>query len=1018
MFSVSVGSQSASALNEAAPSPRAAATDSPSGSVVTSLRKVDSIVESPSATSKYVEGPEATLDAVVFGERIAVGNATSNKLDETGNEPAVKRGKPEELREIARIDEKSKAAEISQPEFSEKEDYVDTHELEEENDREPTTPPTKKTKTGSPEEPNEKDIEPDTGDSGEPNVKDVVKTKPEIGISLANDTNVNYEKNTVKPPKEDGTLDNDSKGLKSALENATNVIASGETADRELEKGKGPKAQVEVVKNSTLTNVQRIIASSDGAGDDNKEAENSGSANRDDNAEVPTTATTDLKDLGRLKEQSGNSPVSSAEVEAAKVEDNRTLPSPKGRTISFGGSNEFVTGDNKTRDSGGANDQGIDLTKETLQEPRHSEFKPYPYVKTTGNYPSNGSDAQLPLAKDREVPESTEEASALENTIGQRPQDKKFVVTEPSLVIDNSIQQFKPTYFKRSGNASRIQTSLISGSSTTAPSLDEDQPGVSMPSTVSPAAENNTTAYVESLRIANTENDVPRGKDEETKTSVGVEDTSGGLDLIGNGITEVVVGTKNNTVSMIDDFGFTRAPVASTTGIPRATEDTQVQNSTENIATPRSDGLTTMDVQTDSGNSLLRISPLNVTEGTARAPSTESATSLEASTSTQPTTSSMPNSSSNSSELEGLTTIAPEGSTNVVPQETLRPEESHTSDGSVESTTSKVEYEFVGLTESTASQRYIASSESSNDLTDDREVASTPSSSSPNLSASSTTPSVYGISTPSGTTSIDSYTAEAVTSIAESSTSDDTTTFMSTLDFSLSEETTMSMDDNSDITTSLEDSSTIGTNESPDSTTEAIYPLTSVTNVPEVFTHVRDNPTDTGRAADSSSTSTPAASGTLGETDGNSNGVSIESTESTNLSVTPEGPRIVPTWRGPDLDDTTNAPSTEVTPEVEVSTTPQETINIVTEGSTIGRAAVPSLVRIVFEGSWADVCPHLPALRQSLADLLTSGLEKYVTDRATGNLVRELERHPIELSIGLCRLRNATRAQVNPLVAK
>ena len=956
-------------MNENVPSQLPLATERPSGSVST-LHKTEPIVNVPSTTLKTIdERPEALLEAVTSGEKV-VGNSTSNSK---GSQPqlnpenvSAKPSDPNTHSRIIKVEENRRGDSL--PEFNEKEDYSDVHELDEDNKREPTTQRANKEPLDEKwpfEEGKKKMGSSSTSNTDEYDIKETEKKHPNIGISLANDTNVNYNnKKTVKVSKDDET------NFMTSPENSTNLIASGGEADTQLNKGKGPKAQVEVVKNSTLPKHLRISELNN-----SEEIKNVESLDSIQQEIATKSGKTTVIPVAKDPTDANNKKISKdAQLSSEKtINDTRTLSSPKARTISFGGTNEFLTTENKTIE---VTDRPnvIEITEESVYDDKSSNFKPYPYAKTTSSYQTNGSDSQLP--------QSTEEVSALENTIGQRQQDKKFVVTEPSVVIDNSIQQFKPTYYKRSGNASRIPSSIdLTISSTTIRSIDETEKSQTTPSSV--ISENSTTVFVGSSRVSNTENDVPRDK-------AHTKDTSSSLDLTGNGITEVVGGTKNESVQEIEE-PVTKASIALSTHDPsttRATEDTKVQNVTEKMVTANDElAMTNVDIQTDAGDSMLKLSSLNVTEDSTRVPSTENPTSIPTLTTmlSSLATTSPKSTSSISFDMDQMTTMKPERSTNGLHQETRQAEESSTPIELIDSTTSNVEYEFVGLTETTVSQSYLASSEKPNVVGENKETASTTQS---GFSTTSSPTSAMTLIIRNSSIEVESTTEKdtmdqktstlPLTSTMENQTSEESTTSMSNLDFTGQNEST---EDSPDTTTMIDDVATTDTNAPLDSTTDDASGVTNFTSAPEILPDATKNMTDSGRAVDSS-TSIPDSSDTKSNRLFDSS--TIVTTDVANiLIITTDSPAVSNTPKilieNTTPDEGIIEPTTTAKPEVP-STTIQDSVDIVTDISNeINGRTVPSLVRVIFEGSWADVCPHLSSLRQSLADLLTAGLEKYVT---------------------------------------
>ncbi|XP_015120577.1 mucin-4 isoform X2 [Diachasma alloeum] len=707
------------------------------------------------------------------------------------------------------------------PEFNEKDEYPDIDETERFGEKEPTTPKPK---------------------------KDQDET-----ISLINDTNVNYK--GVKKERVDDVI---TKNSKLTQENATNVISRESDV---APKPKDPKSQVETVKNVTSTKVMRIIGPKE-VGEKNDTTSPS---------ILPELSNKPMKNISDDIHE--NLPEVYTDSRKLPFPENKTLgentadtnersSSPRGRTISFNNSNQFSNAEGK---GGGS-------TKESAELGFTKDSRPYPYLKSSPTNPMNTSRARV----------STEEISPLENTIGRSPDDKKLVVTEPSVVIDNSIQQIKPTYYKRSGNFSR-------------PS---DADGPTSPVTSSVALKTSETTESSNLTASAVLESTRDPREEILEKK--------------NTLDENVTDVKKNTTESQES---------------RATEANLVQNTTE---TPEASVETaTRLVQTSITDPVLMSSPLNVTEGSTRS----SPTTLEP----NPQGSSpKPESSSPTTAVEETldTTVEELGTTTLIPEtvssvtlvtERLPAKTESTNFGGrgidSESTTSGVEYEFVGLTETT-SVSYVASSEGMG--TDVTEFAS----------------SLGGVSSTASTASIDS-----TSSIMQDSTNSEnvTATSMREDDGSTTDPTTEVITITGEVldttihTTSVDISETEGTTDIPEETTSVDIRTQS----------------ESGDSPDSMDSSTQ--SNTVAGKVNNSDVGEFSTGPSTFSSVT------------------------------ETETSGDSTTVGNTEGGGRGMSEQPFapedvnlLVRIVVEGTWNEVCPHLPALRQSLADLLTAGIEKTV----------------------------------------
>ncbi|XP_063980237.1 mucin-2-like isoform X2 [Diachasmimorpha longicaudata] len=712
------------------------------------------------------------------------------------------------------------------PEFSEKDEYPDLDETEKFGEKEPTTPKP--------------------------------KSDQDEMISLINDTNVNYK--GMKKERVDDVI---TKSLKLTQENATNIIS------RESDmapKSKDPKSQVEILKNTTSTKVMRIAESEEV--DENNETSTSLSIQ-------PELSNKPMKNISDNIHENLDPDVDTVSKKFPSAE-NKTLSgenstdtnerssSPRGRTISFNNSNQFSNAEGK----------GGGLTKESAELGFTKDSRPYPYLKSS---PTNSVNTSKPRV-------SPEEISPLENTIGRSSDDKKLVITEPSVVIDNSIQQLKPTYYKRSGNFSK--PSEADTPTSLAPS-----PVDLKTSETTESSKPTASAVLESTRD-------PRDEVLEKK----------------NTLDESVTDVKKNTTELLESRATEPNLVQNTTEIP--------QTSVENVTTD----------QTSVSGPVLKYSPLNITEGSTK-PSESSPTALD--TNSQGS-SPQPYSSSPSTTVEETlgTTVEELGTTPLIP-ETISSVTSvtqrlpdKTESASVggrgidtESTTSGVEYEFIGLTETTAVS-YSASSEGMG--TDVTEFGSSLGGVSSTASTIDSTSSIIQDSTDSGRVSdtsirdVDESTTDPTTETTTmNSETLDTTSHTTSVDISETEGTTVMPEE----TTFVDVTSQSNSGDSPDSMDSSTVGHT----VPEKM--------NTSDAGESSTVTSTFSSVTETETHDPGDSTTITNTEGDGRGVS-EQPF---------------AP---------------EDVNL--------------LVRIVVEGTWNEVCPHLSALRQSLADLLTAGVEKPV----------------------------------------
>ncbi|XP_011298042.1 uncharacterized protein [Fopius arisanus] len=676
------------------------------------------------------------------------------------------------------------------------------------------------------------DIDDDRFEDKEPTTPKPNKAQEET-ISLINDTNVNY-----KGLKKEHVDDVITKNLKVTQENATNVISQEPDTQS---KRKDPKSQVEAIKNVTSSKVMRIIEPEESI---NNETSRHTSTGFSQVVNQPVERVPE-KNLENLEISSTIFPSPNTLENTTAV--NERNSSPRGRTISFNTSNQFSS-----------EVKAIGSTKESAELGSTKDSKPYPYLKSS---PSNPMNTSKPIV--------SEEISPLENTIGKSSDDKKLVITESSVVIDNSIQQMKPTYYKRSGNFSRL-------SSTDAPSSLSTSSGAP--------------------RVSET-----TGGSNQTASAVS-ENTGDAQEILEkkNTLDENVLTNVNKNRTQIQESGSTEANLARNT-----TETSEKKIVIETV---------TQIYSQTSGDEMLMTSPLNITENSTKSfsitritvPTESSSIPLDSSTITETSGTTVPG-----IDEVGSTTLIPETvSSGTLSTEGLPTKTESTNFGGrgidIESTTSGVEYEFIGLTEAT-SESSVGSSEGRE--TDVEFVSGGVSSTASAIDTSS----IIEYSTESGTTGFREE---------EAATTTDVTTEITTMRNEWSTSSTdISKDDG--ITAILEETTFVDrtTNESME-TTDTLEPMDSTTP----STTEKVNISDAGEYSTGPSTFSPVTT----ETEMSEDSTTVMNTEGGGRGVTePFAPEDV------------NLP-----------------------------------VRIVVEGTWNEVCPHLPALRQSLADLLTAGIEK------------------------------------------
>lgn len=513
------------------------------------------------------------------------------------------------------------------------------------------------------------------------------KDHGERTVSLINDTHVNHLHRTL--------TEKDRRAGSSV----------NRTADANPGSKGNPKTEVEVVKNVTHQPILKIVATdtNDTAKDDsrlnavNEEAVHGNSdAVTDEDQRTRADATTiddgeadeRRRSMGqpesqvKLAETTTPSARSDEEHTSSSVSDRATTasPVPQGRTIGLSVVNEFPSIEMKptssTKDpssseaTSSAPHGGVTPSSKTERIDR----KPYPYVKSSRE-PLRATTAMAGLKL-----ESGEETSAYENTIGKGESEKKIViVTEPSVVIENSIQQQKPNERPDESNVSTNSTTASPSASvtTSGPTVSTD---VGSTNATLPEGSNGNAEMTASG------SNVPGVKEEEKVTARRDDE---GYDVTGNGITEVS--------SLAPDGG---KPVKSRSGT--ATESSRAAS-------------TNTDIQMEPEEALMIRSSLDVTESTIVPPDKGGASEAKSIATTRMTPTTGVDTTDHVATMVLENSTEPTPKTNVTTERpsstttdrsnaelpsagiTLNPDES-----SIPTTTS-VEFEFVELTEAAVS---------------------------------------------------------------------------------------------------------------------------------------------------------------------------------------------------------------------------------------------------------------------------------------------------------------------------
>ncbi|XP_071868050.1 uncharacterized protein isoform X2 [Bombus fervidus] len=771
-----------------------------------------------------------------------------------------------------------------------------------------------------------------------PDLKEADERKEEdVSVSLINDTYVNYShRSKISTEK---SVETDTVDKWTPLENATNFITEEIPVTHE---SRHPKEEVEVVGNVTQPVIQRFIdrqsqnSTSKDAGLAN---ELNRTSNRDedflrDSANANETSHEKQQEIeGKNQEKLARLTTERTSEESSGVQ-GISSPVPRGRTIAFESASSKRT-----------------IVAKKNATDRFADQKPYPYTKSPKESLRNASN-QLDV--------TTEEASALENTIGKGQSEEKFVVTEGSDVLENSIQQFKPTYYEKVSN----ESSTISST--------EVRPSVQI--TTAPLVRSEETRPTNQTVVEKSSEQKDIDESEEKSTSAGNDvsrwaesrETSGmgNVDVTGNGITEVSVkpesGDKRTYEASLQEI------TVRTTPTPLTTEPVE----------PQTDFgmLSNADVQTNVAGSLLIRSTLNATELSTEYPPIKGNFSDESLPifPTSPTDTSTVKVATDSDTVlptttieetsvgnvtEPPTSVSDANGTNEIPSGvsgTLSPEETFVP------TTTSVEFEFVGLSDSTTFLWRNVTEEppKGRDLPNETSVVptvkdllakNTPNEGTTTASNESTTENISSISEteiPATNnpmtdrtivpTSIPSQTIQSKDEFTTRPSFVDEETDSSSTNLDEVEKTIDATDSWS--TTSEENvaTTTIRTEQTISKDSKDSYFMANVTESPLEFTSIPNvYTTDATRVA----TSSPFVP------------IGLEPRTPVSSSTSPATVSDIPSVTAHDA---------TVLPDQE---------------------EITSLVRIDVEGTWFDVCPQMDKLRHTLANILTSGMNKPISDK-------------------------------------
>ncbi|CAD1475075.1 unnamed protein product, partial [Heterotrigona itama] len=708
---------------------------------------------------------------------------------------------------------------------------------------------------------------------------DEEKDDGDPSISLINDTYVNY---SDRKPSTEASDEVDSSNRPRSLGggNATNFITGEIPVTHE---SRHPKEEVEVVENVTQPESQRMMETRPG--------------------------NTTPKDVDESKRTSNENVLEDSLRDSVKADEtNREIDQRSTVQLTTERNGEEASTISRSEESA-THSRGPATKKNTTDS---STVKPYPYVKSANKESFRNASNQLPV--------TTEEASALENTIGKGQSEEKLIVTEASDVLENSIQQFRPAY-EKAGNESSTTSSAEIRSTAPLARLEEATPT------------NETVA-----KSTSAGNDVPRWS--ENREIAGTRS----VDVTGNGITEV--SAKPESVKRTFEAPFhettSRATPTLTTesSIELQTDlailsNVDVQGSLLTRSTLNASELSTL-IKGDSSDKKSSVSPTSPTDT-----GTENGAALLATT-LEETSSGNVTESPATPEINGTNEI-PSGSAGgtLSPDETFLP------------TTTGVEFEFVGLSESTA----FLSRNVTEQPAEGRELP---------LNETSVVPTVKDVLTRNedeeSTTSNESITEDS----SSSSETDTPLTDRTLVPLSIPRPTTQSKDEfttrsstvdkevgqTERISTKVDETrKTVDVTDSWGTTSEEDHTATTV-KVEQTITK------------DSRFTVNNVTEASVVEFTSTSDSTRVETSSLPFVPVS-LGPKIV-------ISSSASPPTVSHVPTTKVKTYDTTALP--------SQEEITCWVRIDMEGNLYDVCPKMDKLRVTLAEILTDGMKKPVSD--------------------------------------
>ncbi|KOC64264.1 Receptor-type tyrosine-protein phosphatase zeta [Habropoda laboriosa] len=704
-------------------------------------------------------------------------------------------------------------------------------------------------------------------------------------ISLINDTYVNYSHRYKTSTERDlgASSVNQSRTIESTTDVTFNesAVSSHESRD--------PKEEVEVVGKVTHPSIQRIIE---------KQSENStlkgaqlvkedGEKSKNEN-EVLLRNSTKASEIIDAIEQQGRTSEENKQEAILQVTTERTVrvsssPFPRGRTIAFSGVNEFLNLETKPTT---ASKLEVSFSQKNLTD-KLAEQKPYPYVKSSVKEELGNTSNQVEF--------TTEDASALENTIGKGQSEEKFIVTEASDVLENSIQQFKPAYYEKVSNESSTVSSTevrLPVPMTTASLLIQEKSG-STNWTESSAAKEIIGPSSTEEKSTNAGNDVSRWS-ENRKAITG----KGNFDVTGNGITEV--------------------------SLKPETDDKQTYAASFHDTADKSTAL------------------LASSLGTTTAKLTETATALPTTITTIVEETSVENVSEfpGGSDRNGTSEIVGGMGATSSPDESFVP------------TTTGIEYEFIGLSESAV-------------LLETGRNSTEPPSELPTTDSLSTKNASYEITTISSEVATDNSSTTDETEVinVDGKVASIPVTDQTVVPTSIPSPTTQFNDDEFTSEPNVIETEQISTID------DEIRRMANVSNY-WTTTSEAEGTTTTSRTEQTHSSYSKDSHFILNVTESSAEFTSILNPNATDAAPVTTSSIVVPSSLRPKLPISS---STSTPTASDVLT--KKTDNKVSPA----QEEITPLVRIDMEGSWNDVCLQMDKLKQTLADILTSGMNKTVS---------------------------------------